>query len=271
MIKINYSDLDKNYFPNNEFKFIIPYKNWWKEEEVHTIEWIFENNEEIFLIQMLKKYLDDKLYGKNIKCELFVPFLPYGQQDRPIKGQLFSFKYFSKIINDMKFTKVTFYDPHSIVMQACINNAEVYYLEPMKDYDLVFYPDNGACKKYSEIYENLPYRFGNKKRNLDTGEIIKYEVIGERSDFEGKEILIIDDLCMGGRTFKEASLALYEMGAKCVDLQITHFMPNSVDFLKHYKDYGIKSIYTYIEGISSIPLSLLDNEEKANIHDACIL
>jgi len=266
MIKINYSDLDKNYFPNNEFKFIMPYREWWKDEEVYTIEWIFENNEEIFLIQMLKKYLDDK----NIKCELNVPFLPYGQQDRPIKDQLFSFKYFAQIINDMKFTKVSFCDPHSLVMQACINNAEVYYLKPLKDYDLVFYPDNGACKKYSEIYD-FPYRYGNKKRNLDTGEIIKYEVIGERSDFEGKYILIIDDLCMGGRTFKEASLALYKMGARCIDLQIAHFMPNSVDFLKHHKEYGIKSIYTHIGGISSIPLSLLDDKEKVNIGSACIL
>ena len=29
--------------------------------------------------------------------------------------------------------------------------------------------------KYSEIY-NYPYRFGNKKRNLDTGEIILLEM-----------------------------------------------------------------------------------------------
>ena len=48
-------------------------------------------------------------------------------------------------------------------------------------------------KKYSEIY-NYPYRFGNKQRNLDTGEIILLEMkimnLYEKNDFDKKEICI---------------------------------------------------------------------------------
>lgn len=256
MITVNRQEYTFSHFPNGEIKFpeipapasLMDYAQIITSGDV--IEWIFEKNEEFFVIQMLVKFLQNRGH----KISLHVPFCPYGQQDRKIPGQLFSFKYFAQILNDMNLNEVVFLDPHSLVMDAAVRNSSVRYLdisEQMEEYDMLFYPDNGAAKKYSEIYSGRPYRFGNKKRNLDTGEILKYEVIADRGDIEGKKVLIVDDLCMGGRTFKEAAKALKELGAAKIGLQITHLMPESQTFIQELKSFGIEELFTTFKGISS--------------------
>lgn len=256
MITVNRQEYTFSHFPNGEIKFpeipapdsLMDYAQIITSGDV--IEWIFEKNEEFFVIQMLVKFLQNRGH----KIILHVPFCPYGQQDRKIPGQLFSFKYFAQILNDMNLNEVVFLDPHSLVMDAAIKNSSVRYLdisEQMEEYDMLFYPDNGAAKKYSEIYPGRPYRFGNKKRNLDTGEILKYEVLADRGDIEGKKVLIVDDLCMGGRTFKEAAKALKELGAAKIGLQITHLMPESQTFIQELKSFGIEELFTTFKGISS--------------------
>jgi ribose-phosphate pyrophosphokinase len=264
MIKINDEVYEYSKFPNGEIRFTdVRITN-----SPAIIEWIYENNEEFFIIQMLVKYLRE--YCNSIALE--VPFCPYGQQDRKIKGQIFSFKYFAQILNDMNLDDVTFYDPHSIVMNAAIKNSTIKYLDLSKEkmeefqYDMAFYPDNGAAKKYSEIYPDIPYRYGNKKRNLDNGDIICYEVIADKQEIEGKNILIVDDLCMGGTTFKEAAKALKEMGAKRIGLQITFLMPNSLEFVKNIKDFGIDEIITYEDGISQFVLNQIDKEDSEMLY-----
>jgi ribose-phosphate pyrophosphokinase len=150
---------------------------------------------------------------------------------------------------------VEVYDPHSNVLPALLNHCKVYY--PVKDFligeafsngglpwDLLFFPDNGAAKKYSEVLSAEKYRFGNKKRNLDTGEIVCYEVIADKEDIEGKRILIVDDMVMGGRTFVEAAKALREMGASQVDLYVTHLKPESRKFYNSKGNGLIDNIYS---------------------------
>ena len=167
---------------------------------------------------------------------------------------LFSLKYVAQIINELKFDNILVCDPHSNVLPALLNRCNIWYpvkhmLRLRKDGDLVyqcdllFYPDNGAAKKYSEILD-MPYRFGNKKRNLDTGEIVCYEVIADKADIEGKKILIVDDMVMGGRTFVEAAKALREMGAVHVDLYVTHLKPESRKFYNSKGNGLIDTIYT---------------------------
>lgn len=258
MIIIDGTPYEWERFPNNEIKF--PVVGTGAEKQ---ITWLWENNEEFFVIQMITKHLKDN----DGKVKLVVPFCPYGQQDRKMPDQLFSWKYFAQLVNDAGFYSVVIVDPHSRVMAASLNHCFVTYPELDMNtmfrigYDLVFYPDNGAAKKYSEIYTDVPYRFGNKKRDLKTGEILGYEVIADKKDIEGQKILIVDDICMGGRTFKEAAKALLEMGAECVGLQITHFMPQAEEFLKHFREYGISEVYTYGDGVSRLIYTKLTKDE----------
>lgn len=244
MVRFDNLPIIKSTFPNNEKQYD-DFFDICKNKKNHKLDLIYESNEDLFDIALIKKWFDDNtINGANL--DLVMPFCPYGQMDRKIEGSMFSFKYFAQFINSLNFTTVTIYDPHSSVMPALLNHCIVKY--PMdgvypEEYDLIFYVDNGGCKKYSEIYD-YPYRYGNKKRNLDTGEIIKYEVIADKEDIQDKKILIRDDICIGGRSFKEAAKALREMGATQVDLYITHLMKPAEEFYKNHKDYGIDNFYS---------------------------
>ena len=242
MVLFNDKDIVKGKFPNKEKQYY-DFSEVLRNRQRNIITVIFENNEDLFDLAMIKYWFDDHAIN-GATVELIMSFCPYGQSDRQMGDAMFSFKYFAKFINSLKFEQVTIYDPHSLVMEAALNKCLVLYPDiDFNQYDLLFFPDNGAAKKYSEVY-NYPYRFGNKKRNLDTGEIICYEVIADKKDIEGKKILILDDICMGGRTFKEAAKALLDMGASQVDLWITHLMPQAEDFYKNHQDFGITNFYS---------------------------
>jgi len=74
--------------------------------------------------------------------------------------------------------------------------------------------------KISEQFNGVPEVIqAHKVRNLKTGEIIKTEVLG---NVEGKNVLIADDICDGGRTFIELAKVLKNEGALEVSLFITH-------------------------------------------------
>ena len=244
MILFNGNNIIKGRFPNGEKQYY-DFSESLRYKQRNIIEVIFEDNEDLFDLAMIKYWFDDHAIN-GATVELIMKFCPYGQSDRQMGDAMFSFKYFAHFINSLNFNQVTIYDPHSFVMECAINKCLVINRIDginLNEYDLLFYPDNGAAKKYSEIYK-YPYRFGNKKRNLDTGEIICYEVIADKKDIEGKKILIIDDICMGGRTFKEAAKALLSMDAAQVDLHITHLMPQAHEFYYNCNNFGITNFYT---------------------------
>ena len=248
MVKLNGCNVVKGRFPNNEVDYVnICTSKEENKERWDVFELIYESNEDLFNLLVMKKRWDDAGWNfKKEKCCLKIKYFPYCQMDREMPTHLFSLKYVAQIINELKFDNILVCDPHSNVLPALLNRCEVEY--PVKkvkfdNYNLLFYPDNGAAKKYSEILD-IPYRFGNKKRNLDTGEIICYEVIADKADIEGKRILIVDDMVMGGRTFVEAAKALREMGASQVDLYVTHLKPESRKFYNSKGSGLIDNIYS---------------------------
>lgn len=258
MVKLNGYNVVKGRFPNNEVDYepwsFTPFPISLSSDSLNTFTLIFDSNEDLFNLQIAKKMYDDRYIG-NAKTKLEIHYFPYCQMDRPMDSHGFSLKYVTQIINELKFDMVEVYDPHSNVLPALLNRCKEYY--PVKDFlldetvindgfpwDLLFYPDNGAAKKYSELLDVKKYRFGNKKRNLDTGEIVCYEVLADKADIEGKKILIVDDMVMGGRTFVEAAKVLREMGAAQVDLYVTHLKPESRKFYNSKGNGLIDNIYS---------------------------
>lgn len=257
MVKLNGCNIVKGRFPNNEVDYepwsFSPFPMSLSPDSWNTFTLIFESNEDLFNLQIIKKMYDD-LYIGSAKTRLDIHYFPYCQMDRKMESHGFSLKYVTQIINELKFDMVEVYDPHSNVLPALLNHCKVYY--PIKDFlsdavysdelhwDLLFFPDNGASKKYTEILGTKKYRFGDKKRNLETGEIVSYEVIADKADIEGKRILIVDDMVMGGRTFVEAAMALREMGASQVDLFVTHLKPESRKFYNSKGSGLINNIYS---------------------------
>jgi len=210
---------------------------------------IFEDDRDITRLIMAKGWLDETL-PKTASVSLFMPYVPYSRMDRKIKGYCFTLKHFCNFINSLNFDRVKIYDPHSIITTALINRVEEISLQPglekiisCENPDYIFYPDNGAVKKYSEIFNlSMPVFFGNKKRDLSTGKILKYELVNA-PDISGKTILIIDDICVGGRTFAEAGSALKEAGAARVVLYVTH-LEKAIEKGELLKTDYVDKIYT---------------------------
>ena len=75
-------------------------------------------------------------------------------------------------------------------------------------------------KRYSEDID-MPYAFGIKKRDWKTGKILGLDLMNKEV-VEGKDVIIIDDICSRGGTFYHTAKALKEAGAKNVYLFVTH-------------------------------------------------
>lgn len=238
MVFFNGEQIITSTFPNNEkqYKAI--------QSAYSVLECIWEGNDDLFNVLLYKKFCDDKGYGP---VDLIIRFFPYAQSDREMGEHIFTLKYVAQLINDAKFNKVIVLDPHSNVLAGCLDRCTILpinkYIPDENNYDLYFYPDNGAAKKYSECLKHK-YRYGNKRRDLDTGKILEYEVLASEEEIKGKKILIIDDICIRGGTFKAAAAKLNEMGASQVDLYITHLMPVAKEFCENKKEYGITKIYS---------------------------
>ena len=247
MVSINGYTIGNECYPNNERIF--------KTKEFHNtepfkIEFKYETDLDISILIMCKKYLDDTY--NNPKVILVMKYVSYSRMDRKINGYMFSLKYFCQLINDLNFHRIIVLDTHSNVTTAlldrCMEMNIQYYIDKIfikENVDYVFYPDAGSMKRYSEILklpDNITYFYGNKKRNLQTGEIINYEIV-DCPNIQNKNILIIDDLCAYGGTFQLASEKLKEQGANNIYLYISH-CENSVYKGKLIKSGLISKIFT---------------------------
>lgn len=197
------------------------------------IQWNYEKPEELFMLQLVVMHLRDKLGIEDINLHL--PYVPNARMDRtkdPM-AEVNVLKYFCRIINDMHFNYVEIADPHS---DACINQLDNVIQIPMTTWvnkivnmanaDYIFFPDDGAAKRYGPSYNFRPYLNGKKDRDWKTGNIrglvIENPMNIDPKSIAGKKIIIIDDICSKGGTFWHAGNALKEFGFEHIDLCITH-------------------------------------------------
>jgi ribose-phosphate pyrophosphokinase len=141
---------------------------------------------------------------------------------------VFTLKYFCEVINSLKFDIVWVRDAHSNVSLALLDNVidegVVHYVREainQSDAEALFFPDEGAMKRYADLFKDMPYAFGMKKRDWKTGQIQGLDLVNPEN-IEGKNILIVDDICSRGGTFFHSAKALKAAGAKSVSLYVTH-------------------------------------------------
>ncbi len=218
------------------------------------ITWKFENEGEFLHLAQLK----DLLESKNIRSELYLPYLPYGRQDKEVSNSsTFALRTFAKLLNSLNFNKIKILDPHSSKAFEFIDHVvEVYpvkqlhkIVEEIKP-GVLCYPDKGALEKYDKIssYKMYRYIYGEKVRDQLTGNITSYKVIG---DYKDKTVLIIDDICDGGMTFILLAKELLNQGIKEVNLFVTHGL--FTKGLKVLKEAGIKRVFTPDGEVSETP------------------
>lgn len=220
-----------------------------------TVEWLYEKDEEMLLLFIVQHLREQ--YTVN-KMTLHMPYIPHARMDRiKNKQEVFTLKYFCGFINSLQFDKVIVRDAHSNVSLALINNVISEpidksivalinnLLDPHKD--IVFYPDEGSCKRYSEIIA-FPCAFGIKKREWATGNIKGLDVQGDLPQHPFNA-LIIDDISSYGGTFLHSARKLKELGADKIYLYVTHcenaiLKGELINSGLLEKIYTTKSIYT---------------------------
>lgn len=171
----------------------------------------------------------DALSRTGCRPRLVIPYFPYARQDRVmVPGEPLSVRVAANFINSLDFHEVVVYDPHSDVVPALLNNCRVitnhrFVRRVTQGQRLTLVsPDAGAAKKAHALARELPFDGlieCSKERELATGKIVGQHVHG---DPEGKNCLIVDDICDGGRTFIELAKALRTKGARTVSLAVSH-------------------------------------------------
>jgi ribose-phosphate pyrophosphokinase len=119
------------------------------------------------------------------------------------------------IINSQKFQEVVILDPHSDVLEACLNNftkvdnvdfVKFAFETIGKENAVIISPDAGALKKIYTVAEAMEITdivIASKHRDIATGKITHTDVPGIEKYDETNKFVIIDDICDGGRTFTE--------------------------------------------------------------------
>ena len=238
MIKVNNVKVEVGHFPDGTQSIKFPVDALWSELNniPILISWYYDSDEEIFTLACVVDWVHRSRGSKRI-IRLDMPYAPNSRMDR-IKNtdENFSLKVFANFINSLGFDVVKVYNVHSNVSEALINNiynempkGDVNYCILNYNPDVIFFPDEGACKRYADLdsvkESGLPVAFGIKKREWSTGTILGLDVISD-TDLTGKKVLIVDDICSAGGTFKFSAMKLKELGASDVALYISHCEDN---------------------------------------------
>lgn len=203
---------------------------------------------------------------KNIS--LTVPYVMGARSDRKFNtgGINYIRTVIAPIINSQGYESVFVLDPHSDVIEACINNCKVTsnvdfaarqihslvysegdgYASSILNKLSIISPDAGSNKKIKDVMKRVStFNKENKAtlincdktRELSTGKITGFEVFS--NDVEGRHCVIVDDICDGGGTFIGLAAKLKDMGAASVYLVVTHGI-----FSK-----GIEPLLDFIDGV----------------------
>jgi ribose-phosphate pyrophosphokinase len=172
--------------------------------------------------------LVNKYASRVSAVDLFLPYLPYGRNDKKEDSFGFGMGMLSSILNSLKCRHIYTFTTHSNVSELLIPNLKVYepdFLISDSEYvDLtkrqVVSVDLGSYKKLSEICTNLTLCY--KSRDKETGKITDF-VVGDIPNPE-EGVVIIDDLCDGGATFLSCAKAIRQKypSMPSIDLFITH-------------------------------------------------
>lgn len=190
-------------------------------------------------------------YSSNVPITLVCPYVPYARQDRACAvGEALSLRVMCNLLNSQGYESITVWDPHSDVAPALLHHVRVVSQEElvMRYLDrqpveqrpkyAVVAPDAGATKKAFALAQRLkvPFVQGFKHRDVTTGNITGVTI--EPVELPAQTaLLVVDDICDGGRTFIELGKVLTDVYPRCTNhLYITHgiFTQGLAPLLEHY-------------------------------------
>lgn len=262
------------------------------QQTVDLIEWnhLLIYSDTVKIISRLNSFKDLELIIcataaiRNIKptreIALYVPYFMGARSDRKFVdgGVNYLKQVICPIINSLNFVKVITLDPHSDVLEACLNNYEKvdnhnFVRDVLEKIDnkndaqeriCLVSPDAGAYKKIFDVAKKFKIQnivTANKVRDMRTGNIIKTEVpnlpglVGDDLQY-----VIIDDICDGGRTFNELAKAIKAQRADAkIYLVVTHgiFSAGFAELSQNFEHIYTTNSYRDVDSI--------EHGEKTNV------
>jgi ribose-phosphate pyrophosphokinase len=203
-------------------------------QQTVDIEWV-GNTDSVVINSRMNSFLDVELIVcanqalKNAGVKnvgLHVPYFLGARSDRKFQegGSNYLKQVICPIINSQNFFTVIVLDPHSDVLEACLNNYEKIDNHLLVKHALTLIdnkngarervclvsPDAGAYKKIFDVAKKFDINkviTATKVRDLKTGQILHTEVPLQDLN-EDIKYVIVDDICDGGRTFTEIAKAI---------------------------------------------------------------
>jgi ribose-phosphate pyrophosphokinase len=196
--------------------------------------------------------------------DLTIPYFPYARQDRVCNaGEALSVKVVATLINSMNYASVTVVDPHSPVLVAALD--KVFVVEQSKAFQKVkqdwskwtiVAPDVGAIKKtedFAKLVGAKDVLYCNKKRNLADGKILGMTILNPEILTVGASLLVLDDICDGGRTFIEVANAI-QLASPRVDGVMDYSIELAVTHGIFSKGVGVLTdVYDHVYTTDSLP------------------
>lgn len=211
-----------------------------KKYEGLLIESRFPSSQD-FLEVILTINAANEYEGFNGWITVFLPYLPYSRQDRVCyPGEAKSLAAIAALLKGQLRDKdrVVTWDVHSAKAYDAFrgvrfNNVGAESLigkfgDAVDSSYVVVSPDAGAVNRANAVASVLGCKtiiHGEKRRDSNDGSIIGTIIKdkdGNSPDLTDKKVLIVDDICDGGRTFIELAKVLRSHGAKEVVLYVTH-------------------------------------------------
>lgn len=160
-----------------------------------------------------------------------LPYYAYARQDRKEKPRVpITAKLVANLLEKAGVTRVLTMDLHTEQIQGFFDipvdhlYARPLFVRAFKTLGLkeliVVSPDVGSNKMARRFAEDLNVDLAIvDKRRLASSQVEVNAIIG---DVEGKNVILVDDICSTGGTLKSAALACRKAGAKRVFAAVTH-------------------------------------------------
>lgn len=175
---------------------------------------------------------------KDVRLRLQIPYFPFARQDRVMcSGESLALQVAANLIKSCNFSEVEVWDAHSDVLSGMFEAGQLRIIHQSylaKDQIMfnpevligncaLVSPDAGALKKIYALAKNLdmPVVEASKKRDVKTGEIAA-TCIDLREVNKYNTLIVVDDICDGGRTFVELGKEIRKVFTGNLVLVVTH-------------------------------------------------
>jgi len=191
----------------------------------------------------------DALNNQGFTPTVIIPNLIDAQADRRFnKNESSGLKLVCKFLNSMKANFKIFHPHNPEVVEALLDRVDIidnfgFISRVLSEYfnsgkgiqgeyqknTILFSSDAGGFKPLMKLADKISWTgeiYGaSKARNFESGKSKLVQVI-DRQDFEGKNILIIDDICVYGGTFIGLAKMLKERNCGKLYLAVSHLTIN---------------------------------------------